>query len=126
MKTPLTLIIDDEPDILEFAKAVLTDVGFKVVTAVDGEDGIEKFEVYNTSLSAVVCDMVMPKLGGIEVAKYIHEKNPHLPILMSSGYDKESLTGEGEGMIQGFIHKPYMPDVLVEEVCRATGNGCCA
>ena len=110
------LVIDDEPDILEFVVAVLEDAGFDVVTANDGEEGIAQYQAHQQTLQLVICDMVMPKLGGIAVAKYIHEQSPDIPVLLSSGYDEQSLEQSSQSDIAGFIRKPYMPETLVDSI----------
>jgi len=113
------LVIDDEPDIVEFVVAVLQDVGFDVISAADGDDGIAKYETHKHDLSLVICDMVMPKLGGMEVAEYIHQNTPNIPVLLSSGYDEDALVKTSDGMIAGFIHKPYLPATLIKRVFKA-------
>jgi CheY-like chemotaxis protein len=91
------------------------------VNAVDGKDAIAVFDANQDIISAVVCDMVMPKLGGAEVAQHISSLRPDVPILISSGYDEDALAKLNADNIAGFIHKPYMPSVLIAEVCRALG-----
>ncbi|WP_051938388.1 PAS domain S-box protein [Ghiorsea bivora] len=110
------LLIDDEPDILEFAAAVLEDVGFEVVTANNGEEAIAQYQAHQQTLTLVVCDMVMPKLGGVAVAKHIHAHTPNMPVLLSSGYDERSLDKSSQSDIAGFIRKPYMPETLVDSI----------
>ena len=114
----MILLIDDEPSILELAQFVLEEAGFEVVTAEDGEQGIQQFEAHKDKLVAVLCDMVMPKLGGAEVANYIYQAAPNLPILLSSGYDRDTLSHVNQQAITAIIQKPYLPDDLVEEILK--------
>ncbi len=118
----MALVIDDEPAILELAAFVLDEAGFDVVTAEDGEQGLKQFEAHKDALSVVICDMVMPKLGGAEVANHIHQKRPDLPILLASGYDRNTLSKIDYGVIHTVIQKPYIPEDLVQEVFKALRN----
>ena len=111
------LVIDDEPGILELLEFILDDAGFEVITAKDGEEGIAQFEKHEDSLALVICDMVMPKLGGAEVANYIMQRAKDLPILLSSGYDRDSLSSV-KANIAGVIQKPYKPEVLIKTVLQ--------
>ena len=111
------LVIDDEPGILELLEFILDDAGFEVITAKDGEEGIAQFEKHADSLSLVICDMVMPKLGGAEVANHIVQRTQNLPILLSSGYDRDSLSSVKVN-VAGVIQKPYIPEVLIKTVLQ--------
>ncbi|MDQ6976986.1 MAG: response regulator, partial [Ghiorsea sp.] len=78
-----------------------------------------QYQAHQQTLKLVVCDMVMPKLGGIDVAKHIHAHTPEMPVLLSSGYDEQSLDKISQSDIAGFIRKPYMPETLVDSVSAA-------
>ncbi len=112
------LVIDDETSILEFTTAALTRSGFEVITASDGEEGVAQFKAQQSHIVAVICDMVMPKLSGAEVAKAVHEMAPEVCIILSSGFDEDALE-VGKDVLSGFIHKPYRLKTLVTEVHRA-------
>ena len=111
------LVIDDEPGILELLALILDDVGFEVVTATDGEVGIAQFESHKDDLVLVICDMVMPKMNGAEVANYIGQGSKDMPILLSSGYDKDTFSNI-KANIAGVIQKPYHPDTLIKTVLQ--------
>jgi len=100
----------------------LTQAGFEVVEAVDGEDGINKIRS-DLTLSAVICDINMPKKTGLELIEEIKSGgvNSQLPIVM--------LTTEGQpAMVQrakaagakGWIVKPFKPNLLVAALQKLT------
>ncbi|MDQ6989667.1 MAG: PAS domain S-box protein [Mariprofundaceae bacterium] len=113
------LIIDDEEDILELLEAVLSGVGFTVLKAGNGEEGIAMFDTHRDEIVAVVSDMVMPKASGAVVAKYIHQHAPHIKVLLSSGYDEAESMKLPSGVLAGFIQKPYSPRVFLNAVFQA-------
>ncbi|MEM1214131.1 MAG: response regulator, partial [Bacteroidota bacterium] len=72
MDAPKILVVDDEPDILEFLQYNLEKEGFRVVTASDGEAGVEMAEKENPDL--IVLDIMMPKMDGVEVCRVLRSK----------------------------------------------------
>lgn len=78
------LIIDDEQEICQLLRDCLKRRGFEVETAFDGEVGLEKVKLNLPDL--VLCDISMPGLNGVEVLKKIKEYNPHIIVIMLTGY----------------------------------------
>ena len=78
------LIIDDERSIRNVLKDILTNEGFKVVEAADGEEGLKKFHA--NSYDLVLCDIKMPKLDGLEFLDNIIQANSEVPVIMISGH----------------------------------------
>jgi DNA-binding NtrC family response regulator len=78
------LIIDDEKSIRNVLKDILSNEGFVVTEAADGEEGLEKFT--NQNFDLVLCDIKMPKLDGIEFLSAAMLLKPETPIIMISGH----------------------------------------
>lgn len=78
------LIIDDERSIRNVLKDILTNEGFKVEEAADGEEGLKKFST--TSFDLVLCDIKMPKLDGLEFLDAVMQANSEVPVIMISGH----------------------------------------
>lgn len=76
------LVVDDEQDILDLVKQILTEEGFEVITALNGEEGLEK--VYSQAPDLMILDIVMPGMDGWEVCRKIREDPlyKHLPIIV--------------------------------------------
>jgi len=81
---PTILVIDDEKSIRNVLKDILTNEGYKVEQAADGEEGFEKF--YATDFDVVLCDIKMPKMDGIEFLSKANEIKPEVPIIVISGH----------------------------------------
>jgi DNA-binding NtrC family response regulator len=81
---PDILIIDDEKAIRKTLSEILSFEGYKLEEASDGEEGLKKFREKN--YDAVLCDIKMPKLDGIEFLQKAGESNPDVPIIMISGH----------------------------------------
>lgn len=78
------LIIDDERAIRNVLKDILANEGYQVEEAADGEEGLKKFK--SASFDAVLCDIKMPKLDGIDFLQKAREENADVPIIMISGH----------------------------------------
>jgi PAS domain S-box-containing protein len=111
-------VIDDEESIRLLLKVVLTHKGYEVITAEDGETGIEAFEEERPPI--VLTDMKMPGIDGIEVLKRIRELNPDARVIVITG------TAEMESAIQAlqhkasdFIYKPITDEALSIALNRA-------
>ena len=107
------LVVDDEEDVRIAARAMLERMGFEVLEACDGGQGVEVFREHHESLAMVLLDMTMPVLSGEEAFLRFREVNPKVPIVLSSGYNQleatRRFTGKG---LAGFLQKPYTVDEL--------------
>jgi DNA-binding response OmpR family regulator len=83
------LIIDDEMEIRDFVKDFLEDREFDVTTAPNGEKGVEIFKPGLFDL--VICDMLMPRMIGIEVLRRIKEVAPDQTVIMMTGVKEASM-----------------------------------
>lgn len=111
------LLVDDEPDILEFVGYNLTREGFEVETASNGAIAIEKAQTFQPHL--VLLDVMMPEMDGMETCRRIRE----IPALAHTIVVFLSARGEDESQIQGFelgaddyITKPIHPKLLVSRL----------
>jgi DNA-binding response OmpR family regulator len=79
------LIVDDDPAIRMLYKEELEDEGYIVIVASSGEEALKLFD--DESPDVVTLDILMPGMDGIQVLRHMKEKNPQLPIIMSTAYD---------------------------------------
>ncbi len=106
--TGRVLIIEDEPVIREVLKKVLEDLGYEVVAATDGEDGIQVFARESGRFDAVVLDMIMPKLSGADVFRHLRKQRESLPILLVTGFADEAELEALKGLPPvAVIRKPF-------------------
>ena len=108
---PKILIVDDEQINLDFFEVMLTNLGFEVEKASDGEEALEAVRVANPDL--IVLDNIMPKLSGWEVTKILKQDEAYrefrdVPIIMFSAMDdvKDKIEGFELG-IEDYITKPF-------------------
>ena len=112
------LLVDDEPDILEFMNYNLSNEGYKVYTALDGEEAIEKAKSKSPHL--ILLDVMMPKMDGIEACENLR-KLPKLGekliivFLTARGEDYTQVAGLEAGA-DDYITKPVMIKVLISKV----------
>jgi len=107
------LLVDDEQVVLEATGAALESLGFEVLKAVDGRQALERFEAEAGTLRLVLMDVTMPRLDGRKAFQAMHASRPDIPVVLSSGYDKEMSTeGFSSLGLAGFLQKPYrIPDL---------------
>lgn len=111
------LVVDDEEDVRIASQLILEEVGLRVLTAEDGQKGVQTFAEQHETITAVLLDLTMPGLSGEQVCSAIRRIKPHVPIILSSGYtEEEALKRFGQTGIAGFIQKPYQVEALIEKV----------
>lgn len=111
------LLIDDEPDILDFLSYNLKKEGFKVFTANNGEEGVKLTQQMNPSL--ILLDVMMPKMDGIETCQIIRRDlnitQPIIAFLTSRSEDYSQIAGFEAGA-DDYINKPIRPRLLISKV----------
>lgn len=111
------LLVDDDPDILEFIEYNLEKEGFDVSTASDGIEALKKAEEVNPDL--ILLDMMMPEMDGVETCTKLREieavKNTRIAFLTARGEDYSQIAGFDAGG-DDYILKPVKPRVLVSRI----------
>ncbi|MCU0293971.1 MAG: PAS domain-containing protein [Thermoanaerobaculaceae bacterium] len=110
------LVVDDEQVVRTVATAILENVGFKVVTAIDGLAAIETVQS-QTPLVAVLLDASMPRMDGAETLARIRLSRPDLPVIMTSGYCESFVMNRDDATQPlAFLQKPFRAQTLIEKV----------
>jgi two-component system, cell cycle sensor histidine kinase and response regulator CckA len=91
----VVLLVDDEPMVRALAARTLHDAGYGVVEATDGLQGWVQFERQPNSFSALLTDVVMPRMPGTELAARVHPVRPEWPVLLMTGYTRADLLARG-------------------------------
>ncbi|HAQ06144.1 MAG TPA: DNA-binding response regulator [Bacillus bacterium] len=109
------LVVDDEQSIVTLLRYNLEQAGYTVVTAMDGEEGINRAAEENPDL--MVLDLMLPKLDGIEVCKQLRQQRIMVPILMLTAKDDEfdKVLGLELGA-DDYMTKPFSPREVVARV----------
>jgi two-component system cell cycle sensor histidine kinase/response regulator CckA len=119
----VVLVVDDEPLVRELAAETLKRAGLTVITAVDGPDGMQQFKANMPNIGAVLLDMTMPGMNGIEVFQQISAIAPNVKVFLCSGYNMQDLDRQlGLNGLAGFLRKPYMPHELIRCVRGVFGG----
>lgn len=108
--TEIVLLADDHDSIREMARQALVSLGYRVLSAVDGEEALRLCE--NEKPDLAILDLVMPKLGGLQTAAQLASRFGTVPILFTSGYSQESRGVQDETRNARFLQKPYSPSTL--------------
>ncbi|WCJ59021.1 PAS domain S-box protein [Fontisphaera persica] len=120
------LIVDDEPGVLATAARLVQRGGYKVIMAADGPTAIAQMSQHRQDIQCAIVDLTMPLMDGLTTSQELRKLNPHLTILLSSGYDAQEIRKKAAGFpVHGFLHKPYqMRDIMqkLEEVCRPAAS----
>ena len=111
------LVAEDDQAVLALAEHLLTNAGYTVLTAVDGEDAIRVFEEHTDEIDAVMFDVVMPRLGGKQALDRILELRPGLPHLFASGYSENAVhTNFIQKRGLHLLSKPYQTETLLRKI----------
>ena len=107
------LIVDDDMRVRHVAKAFIESLHFDVLTADDGKEGLEMFAKHHANLSAVLLDMTMPVLGGVEAMAGMRAIDGKVPIVLVSGYSEvEAGTLIAGDRPDAFLQKPFKAKAL--------------
>jgi signal transduction histidine kinase/ActR/RegA family two-component response regulator len=119
----LILLVEDEPDVLETNSALLEHLGYRVLSARNGEEALQAFEAQHDTIALVLTDMVMPGMGGAELCRTLRQKDPSMPVVVLSGYplgiEIENPREEG---ISDWLQKPATLERLAQAVQRALAH----
>ncbi|MDP2921849.1 MAG: response regulator [Candidatus Omnitrophota bacterium] len=111
------LVVDDEKDILDTLRIRLEANGYEVVTACDGQDGLDKAKTVSPDL--IILDLMLPKIDGYKVCRMLKfdEKYKHIPIILftARAQDDDKKTGMEVGA-NAYITKPFEAPVLLAKI----------
>jgi two-component system, cell cycle sensor histidine kinase and response regulator CckA len=113
------LVVDDEGAVRRFALRVLEREGYRVVEARDGVEAVELIR-QGHEFDAVVSDIVMPRMNGVELMQTLATTAPDLPVILMSGYATGALAELGINAPCAILPKPFPADRLLQEVRRCT------
>lgn len=114
MKKKRVLIVDDEPDILDIMQIHVTDLGYEVDIASNGEDACQM--VLQCEYEFVITDLDMPKMNGVDLINFIRQQRPYMPIAICSGRISEFAERLVLIAANVAISKPFKLEVLKNAV----------
>jgi len=116
------LVVDDDPQVREGLVGVLQSLGMEVEAAASGQEALELL-ARQRPVDLVLLDLLMPGLSGFEVLAQLRQKNPRLPVLLSSGYAPDGRVQEAlQQPFTWYLQKPYTLAQLQEALQQALGE----
>lgn len=114
------LLIEDEPVVLELGRQMLQSLGYHVLTARDGQEGVILYTAWHSQIDLILLDVVMPRMSGHEAFHQLRRINPKAKILLITGYSPEHAAAEllAQGAL-GVVQKPYERRELARAVRQA-------
>ena len=114
------LVVDDEAVVRTVTEAILSRLGYRVLVAADGRQGLELFYKHRERIHLTLLDMIMPAMSGDECFRAIRRVDPSAAVLVMSGYarDKRIDDLEEEGLL-GFVRKPFTAEALSSAIAAA-------
>jgi two-component system cell cycle sensor histidine kinase/response regulator CckA len=115
--TETVLLVDDEEMIIDVGRLMLKEMGYRVLIAKNGQEALSVYHKNKDQVDIVILDIIMPDMGGGITYDQLKEINPHIKVLLSSGY---SIDGEASVILDrgcnGFIQKPFSIKQLSQEI----------
>jgi len=117
------LVVDDEEPTRDVLFDILEAFGVSVLLAEDGPTGIRIFAENKQLINAVILDLSMPGMNGVDVAEELRAIDSDARIILSSGYTEEDVRRRHPTLIcNGFIQKPYKPDALCSIISQVASR----
>lgn len=118
------LVIDDEEVMRFTAKAILEELGYEVMVAGDGQEGLQLYLQEKFAFDLVLMDMIMPVMDGRDCFEAMRQYNPDALVVLSSGFSKEEDIQEMKAHgLAGFVRKPYRSSTLSQVIHEALQQG---
>jgi DNA-binding response OmpR family regulator len=114
--TETILLVEDDAGVRAMVQTVLTDFGYRVLIATNGEEGLAMFQAHADEIDLIISDVFMPKMSGADMYERIRRHDPSARFLFISGYMEERTYQEL--ILRGgvdYIPKPFRPrDLLIK------------
>lgn len=116
------LVIDDDGDVRELSRDMIESLGYKVMLAESGREGINLFREKKDEILLVIIDMIMPKMGGGEVYQALKTIKPDVKAILCSGYSNNGFAGIDtllKSGVNGYVQKPFTRAAIAFAVKKA-------
>ena len=118
--TEAILLAEDEELVRRVTARALRALGYTVIEARHGRDAVQLFDQSPETIDLLFSDIVMPEISGWELVREVRGRRPALPVIVASGYDRESMSGETSQLSSvRFLQKPFTLEALAREVRAA-------
>jgi PAS domain S-box-containing protein len=111
------LLVEDEKTVRDLVTKVLKRSGYEVMAASNGQEALDLLHQSNIKINLVLTDVVMPKMGGMELSQQLEQISPGMPILFMSGYTDGALLHSNNLKSNfAFLQKPFTPQDLAQKL----------
>jgi PAS domain S-box-containing protein len=114
------LVVEDNVEVGRFATQILEDLGYFTTWATNAEEALDKLGSDGAGFDVVFSDVVMPGMGGIEFARILQRRLPHLPVVLASGYSHVLAQESSNGF--ELLQKPYSADQVSRMLRKVAGG----
>jgi len=115
--TETVLVVEDYLGLRELARRILQAAGYAVLAARDGDEALRLLEAHTGPVDLLMTDVILPGIGGRELAAQISELYPAIKVLFTSGYTDDALLQHGiQADLVDFLPKPYANEDLARTV----------
>jgi CheY-like chemotaxis protein len=119
---PTVLVVDDEFGIIDVLETLLTDEGYRVLTACNGKQGLERLSAEKPDV--VLLDFMMPILGGAEMLATMTVELAYrdIPVIMISSLGENAIAEKCTGYV-AYLRKPFTATTVLSTIARVLGGG---
>jgi two-component system, cell cycle sensor histidine kinase and response regulator CckA len=111
------LVVEDADMVRKLACDLLRQQGYVVLEARNGREALQLCDRYGSAVHLLLTDVIMPEMGGCQLAEHVRKRRPSLKVLYMSGYTDDAVLHNGELEADaGFIQKPFSPEALSQKV----------
>jgi DNA-binding NtrC family response regulator len=116
------LVIEDSEDMRRMFARMLSSVGYTVLTAEDGQRGVEVAHEYGHEIHLVLSDIAMPRLNGPDAVEQIRRERPNVKVILMTGFSDANLL-EGKPLADlSILEKPIAPEMLASRIREILGR----
>jgi PAS domain S-box-containing protein len=114
--TETVFLVEDEAAVRKVTKIYMESKGYKVLEAANAAEALQTFQSYDEPIHLMITDMVMPGMGGLDLARSVLKMRPSLTVVIVSGYTDRALDLESSDIGAQFLRKPFSLDTLARLV----------
>lgn len=116
------MVVDDEQALTNLAYDILTEKGYHVITANDGEEALTLLK--NEKVDLIISDVIMPNMDGYQLTSQVKQLYPHIKLQLASGFADERHNSKVDDYLRtNMIHKPYTSNTLLMRVRKLLDEG---
>jgi two-component system cell cycle sensor histidine kinase/response regulator CckA len=120
--SPTLMMIDDEPLMTDMFRQAMTKRHFQTLVASSGVEALQIVAAQGASIDLIITDMTMPDMDGLDVARELYARVPHIPVLIATGHNLDPTQLDLPPNVVEIIRKPYQMRALAERLREILEN----